>query len=476
MYVDGAQVAKASGYTNSFPAAAGSNYLGRSQSGSEPFFNGRMDEVRFWSRALCPAEITHNKDCELYYPYIQNSLQTYLSFDQHAAGGINNGDTLAYDGSRNAENAVLHNFTLNGSGSNRVTGYLSNGGTCGYYTPAGLNDSTESVTQYVYGTTYFNACGEIAQLSPASGNPLLGNVAVKVIRYDTVPTYAGHAYVQRWYNVAPVVNPSTATANVILYFTQGEFDNYNAANGTDPDLPTGPNDASGLSHIRITQYQGVGSMPGAYTGSTVVIVPASAAYVGGRWAVAFPFTGAGGLSLSGNTGGAALPVKLVAFDARPEGRSVQLSWNVASQSGVTDYIIERSSNGQDFRDVAVVPTGGFTQYKASDATPAFGRNYYRLRITEKNGSWTHSAIQSVLFNAADGMVSVSPTPATTSVIIHFSTPSLKNTTADIQDLQGRLVRSVILRSDGEEISLEGLNPGVYLLHTVDGSVVKIIKQ
>ena len=50
----------------------------------------------------------------------------------------------------------------------------------------------------------------------------------------TVQSFGGNAYLQRHYDIEPMNNASTATATLTLYFTQQDFDNYNAVNGSKP--------------------------------------------------------------------------------------------------------------------------------------------------------------------------------------------------------------------------------------------------
>lgn len=478
MYMDGTQVAKASGYTNAIPAGGTNNWIGKSQTGSDPYFNGRIDDVRIWRRALCLTEIQNNKNCELYNTYYQNSLAGYYSFDQGASNGINNNDTVVFEHSRNGANARLRNFALNGNSvSNWISGYLTNGASCLYYSPADVNDSTETVTQYVSSTTYFNACGAIAQIAPTGTAPASGDVSVKVTRLNAVPSYTSHAYVQRMYNITPAANPATSSMTITLFFSQQEFDNYNAANGSDPDLPANSADANGISHIRITQYKGAGTVPGTYSGATATITPSNVSNSGNRWAVTFPATGQGGFTLSGLSAGTALPVKLVSFNAHAAaGKTILLSWDVAEQEDITRYVVERSSDGYTFNEAAVVaPASGKTQYAVEDGAAYTGRSYYRLRL-DANRMVSYSEVKTVQLQQDAVELRISPVPARRSITVQFSDPALLHTTAVISDLQGRAVKTVMLDAYSQDIAVDELQPGVYILSTKDGKVVRLMKQ
>ena len=86
----------------------------------------------------------------------------------------------------------------------------------------------------------------------------------------------------------------------------------------------------------------------------------------------------------------ALPVKLTAFNARLSGQVVEVKWQVELEEPATFYEIERSANGTDFSTVARVKgTANPDQrmeYAWIDPAPLNGKNIYRLKIIEPDGS------------------------------------------------------------------------------------------
>lgn len=83
-------------------------------------FPGVMDEVRIWNTARSGADITSNMKKQV----APNStgLVAYYRFNQGVAFGNNTAITGLTDASVTANNATLHNFSLNGSSSNFVEG------------------------------------------------------------------------------------------------------------------------------------------------------------------------------------------------------------------------------------------------------------------------------------------------------------------------------------------------------------------
>ncbi|MBS1647217.1 MAG: T9SS type A sorting domain-containing protein [Bacteroidetes bacterium] len=105
--------------------------LGVDYLSSGRYFNGTIDEVRIWNRALCATEIQNSMNAELRMP--QTGLVAYYPFNEGLAGISNTTVTVAADSSGNGYNGSLTNFTLNGTTSNWVA---PGAVTTGSYAPA----------------------------------------------------------------------------------------------------------------------------------------------------------------------------------------------------------------------------------------------------------------------------------------------------------------------------------------------------
>lgn len=86
------------------------------------FFQGDLDEVRVWNRALSLAELQNNQNCELATPTNQTGLIAYYQFNQGIDSNDNSTVTTVTDASSNGYNGTLTNFTLNGTTSNWIAG------------------------------------------------------------------------------------------------------------------------------------------------------------------------------------------------------------------------------------------------------------------------------------------------------------------------------------------------------------------
>ena len=119
LYVDGVQVDSMSvsisiGSTSSTPLSIGYHPIyGRN-------WQGRIDEVRLWSKTLTLAEIKANERDE--FCYTQSGLRAYYKFNHGTASGNNGNVTSLVDYSGNNNTGTLTNFALTGSSSNWVSG------------------------------------------------------------------------------------------------------------------------------------------------------------------------------------------------------------------------------------------------------------------------------------------------------------------------------------------------------------------
>ncbi|MEL6721255.1 MAG: LamG-like jellyroll fold domain-containing protein, partial [Bacteroidota bacterium] len=90
--------------------------LGTNVTNNTRYFDGQMDEIRFWNIAKSSAQILAQKDCAL--NGAQNGLVAYYNFDHGIAASNNAGVTTLVDRTGNGNDGTLVNFALNGTSSN----------------------------------------------------------------------------------------------------------------------------------------------------------------------------------------------------------------------------------------------------------------------------------------------------------------------------------------------------------------------
>ncbi|WP_400191459.1 glycoside hydrolase family 44 protein [Hymenobacter sp. B81] len=148
------------------------------------------------------------------------------------------------------------------------------------------------------------------------------------------------------------------------------------------------------------------------SGPSVVSRPAVTGLAGNQFTYTLPALSATTIVL---TAAGPLPVTLSAFDGQEVGGQPLLRWTTASEQDADYFEVQRRGEGEaSFQPLGRVPaTNGSTprQYTFRDAAPRPGTNHYRLRLVDRDGSATTSAIVSVHRTAgADPTLTAFPNP------------------------------------------------------------------
>jgi gliding motility-associated-like protein len=127
LYVNGVQVASGTSVSGFTLSGSEPLYIG-SHTGTSPsfsptsFFKGNIDEVRIWNSVRSATDIQNNMFTELVGN--ESNLKSYYNFNQGVIGASNTSITTTTDLSSTANNASLSAFTLTGSTSNFVAGFI----------------------------------------------------------------------------------------------------------------------------------------------------------------------------------------------------------------------------------------------------------------------------------------------------------------------------------------------------------------
>ena len=134
MYVDGVEVHNTTySGTPDVPTNTEKLFIGYSDYTSN-YFPGELDDIRFWSRALCSDEILGQQSCEL--TGNESGLVAYYDLNEGNVAANNASATIADDATSNNLDGTLMNFALTGSTSNWID-TTANGisGTCSIAIP-----------------------------------------------------------------------------------------------------------------------------------------------------------------------------------------------------------------------------------------------------------------------------------------------------------------------------------------------------
>ncbi len=177
----------------------------------------------------------------------------------------------------------------------------------------------------------------------------------------------------------------------------------------------------------------------------------------------FPNIDAGIINWASNN---VLPIQLVSFTAQPQGNNVLLSWVVSTEVNVAKYEVIYSTNGTNFNSIASQLATGSRNYSQLHTSPQQGLNYYRLKVTDIDGSVTYSEIRKVNFGQLQDKIELYPVPVNDFVNITFSAGMInKPANISILSIDGRLQlqQSISALSQTETINLSNLASGKYIV-------------
>lgn len=336
---------------------------------------------------------------------------------------------------------------------------------------AGLASSGNTVTARQGQYTMFNsACGLVASVNSNRNaiESVNGLVTAKVWVESTQP----HQYVKRHYEITPASNAENATGRVKLYFTQAEFNDFNATHTM--DLPANAGDAPGIARLRIEKRGGTSSdntgLPPTYPGTPVTINPEDTDIVwnatAGRWEISFDVTGFSGFFVK--TTENALPVRLLSFEVRESENTAWVQWKTSAEENASHFEIERSTDARKFVRIGEVRASGNSSslqaYTFIDKhfIGLSGVAYYRLRSVDTDGSFALSQIKA-LQRVARANVYPNPGRRGASVTIESD---IAFTDVVLQDMAGKkLSVPMKLKSNNQvEVDLANLASGEYIVH------------
>jgi hypothetical protein len=160
--------------------------------------------------------------------------------------------------------------------------------------------------------------------------------------------------------------------------------------------------------------------------------------------------------------------------AENRGDKVELILELSTINKTDSFLFEKINiNGSNTRPLQKnSPVTGQSVYRAVDAAPAAGSNYYRVRIWLKNGGSIYTEPVSVIYNG-DQFIFLYPNPVSSKQPINYQ---LKNITDGLSfqllDITGRVIKTQPIGYAGK-IETTGLPAGFYFCRLVktDGTII-----
>ena len=169
-----------------------------------------------------------------------------------------------------------------------------------------------------------------------------------------------------------------------------------------------------------------------------------------------------------------LPVELSSFAASCSNNGALLNWITESEARTNYFTIESSADGTSWSEVGKVDakfnSQTRTNYTYHSDRAAEGINYYRLRLTDMDG--TEEVLSVVSLNCENDQVLIYPNPTSGILYVNTSVDAF----AGIFDSSGRRVsESLRVFNEQFEVDLSHLAAGLYYLQIGDEKH-KVVKE
>jgi len=175
-----------------------------------------------------------------------------------------------------------------------------------------------------------------------------------------------------------------------------------------------------------------------------------------------------------------LPIKLLDLSAKANNNSIIVSWATETEINNSYFILEKSTDGVNFTEIANVPSkGNGAKYNYTDFSPANGNNYYKLTQVDNDGTSVSYKPIVVNFSLKAHEVSVYPNPVIGAKVT-VSLTGHKFTDLQLVNLYGQKLQSLSIAPNEAEktIDVSPYASGTYFILLTNGTervVKKIVK-
>ena len=185
---------------------------------------------------------------------------------------------------------------------------------------------------------------------------------------------------------------------------------------------------------------------------------------------------------------AILPLKLVSFTAARSTDKIALNWVTSNEINMKHFELQRSMDGVAFTSISTVAANNrqsnqAIQYgyndKEKSALQANAKVFYRLKMTDRDGSFTYSAIQTINPLTKNTQITAYPNPVKGSMVyLQLNKPSASPIVIRVEDITGRLYSTYTVNSSDYNygpipVNVQKLSSGSYVLKVETGKTTSI---
>lgn len=180
-----------------------------------------------------------------------------------------------------------------------------------------------------------------------------------------------------------------------------------------------------------------------------------------------------------------LPVNLLSFTGdMMDNRYGLLEWRATDEKGTPTYELQKSKDGKLFSKIyskkVSIAQVGMQNYQYEDHQLIDGANYYRLKISDKDGNAKFSDVVLLFYKDGSESLTLFPNPATTSLNINYK--SRQSAQVRLVDIKGAIQYQQSIQAGAQLVSmpLHNIAAGTYILHFIyeNGKTrtVKFVKE
>lgn len=171
-----------------------------------------------------------------------------------------------------------------------------------------------------------------------------------------------------------------------------------------------------------------------------------------------------------------LPVTLENFNGRYIGNKVLLNWQMQADGNLKKFVVERKNSNNSFVQIgsvnAYLSSSSSAQYQFLDTLPGSEKNYYRLKLVDKNNAFAYSNV--VLLTPKQGIngISIYPNPVNDQLTIDFNKTATNHLyKVKLVNLLNQVVREINYNSAaGNKLQIsrpKEIGAGVYVMKLFD---------
>ncbi len=182
-----------------------------------------------------------------------------------------------------------------------------------------------------------------------------------------------------------------------------------------------------------------------------------------------------------------LPVKFLGFNVVKKSNDGLISWQVESESSITDrYEVERSLNGVDFQKINTITpknNGSSTNsYELTDVNLSTVRSngviFYRIKQIDKDGKFVYTGIKNLRLDSKAIAIGVYPNPIRNFANLSIYLEQDSNATITINDASGKQLQNIQMAlfkgPNIKKINMGSLAAGSYILKVRTANETEII--